>query len=58
MSHLTKAEGLVTGSAVKLFTIALSGAARAFLACGMVIVFGVSTGALYGLVPVPAEASE
>ena len=43
---------------MKLFTIALSGAARAFLACGMVIVFGVSTGALYGLVPVPAEASE
>ena len=37
--YLTQAEGLVTGTAVKLFTIA-----------GPVIVFGTLAGVLYGVV--------
>ena len=39
MSILTQAEGLVTGTAAKLFTVA-----------GPVLVFGISASVVYGLV--------
>ena len=39
MSNLTQPEGLVTGAAAKLFTVA-----------GPVLVFGISASVIYGLI--------
>lgn len=39
MSNLTQPEGLVTGTAAKLFTVA-----------GPVLVFGISASAIYGMI--------
>ena len=39
MSNLTQPEGLITGTAVKLFTVA-----------GPVLVFGISASVIYGLI--------